>query len=266
MTKNYPNGAAFLAENSDFLKRNPYLSALFFVDAKVLEKTDAKNYAVRTSDGEKTLLGIRVEPYNLLFYGDGDCLEETLGFLAKKGYDLDGVLCPTGIGEKLMKIAPAVLKKHYSRAIGMDFMEATEVTEPTAEGVVPATPDDLEELFANAVRFIRDCGLSDRIEKEKIAKMLPNFRVFKKDGRIVSMASVSPNDENSERIAYVYTLPEYRGKGYARRVVGALKNEILGRGKIATLNVDQANPISNRLYESLGFKKVFSQGIYTVNK
>lgn len=262
MTKDYPNGAVFLAENAELLHRNPYLSALLCKDAEVLKTPDAKNYAVRADAAGKTLLGIKVEPYTLLLYGDGDCLSELLVFLAKKQFDFDGVLCPTVIGERLIAVAPTAVQKRYSRTIGMDFMEATEVTEPSAAGIVPATPDDLEELFECTVRFIKDCGLSDEIRREEVAKMLPAFRLFKEDGKIVSMARASQNDERSDRISYVYTRPEFRGRGYARKVVNTVKNEILERGKIATLNVDQANPISNRLYASLGFQKVFSQGIY----
>ena len=64
--------------------------------------------------------------------------------------------------------------------------------------------------------------------------------------------------ENSE---YLKT-NEYRGKGYARKVVAALQNEILDSGCKAVLNVDKNNPISNALYKSLGFIKLFSHGEY----
>ena len=43
-----------------------------------------------------------------------------------------------------------------------------------------------------------------------------------------------------------------------------MKNEILSMGKLATLNVDKKNPISNRLYLSLGFKRILSQSEYRV--
>ena len=36
--------------------------------------------------------------------------------------------------------------------------------------------------------------------------------------------------------------------------------------EVATLNVDKKNPISNHLYASLGFKKLFSQGVYHIIK
>ncbi|MCR5564764.1 MAG: GNAT family N-acetyltransferase, partial [Gammaproteobacteria bacterium] len=75
-------------------------------------------------------------------------------------------------------------------------------------------------------------------------------------------AKLSQYPDASYKIAFVYTRDEYRGKGYARKVVNSVKNEILDKGFVATLNVDQKNPISNHLYESLGFKKVFSQGVY----
>ena len=60
----------------------------------------------------------------------------------------------------------------------------------------------------------------------------------------------------------LFRSPAYRGKGLARLVVNTAKNEILAQGKLATLNVDKKNPISNHLYRSLGFEPVFSQGEY----
>ena len=78
----------------------------------------------------------------------------------------------------------------------------------------------------------------------------------------MAISRKSPESDQSTRISMVYTRPEYRNQGLGRKVVNYLKNEILNEGKIATLNVDQANPISNHLYKSLGFKKVFSRGIF----
>ena len=76
------------------------------------------------------------------------------------------------------------------------------------------------------------------------------------------MAKLAKASDRAYRIACVYTKDEYRGKGYAKQVVNAVKNEILDMGMTATLNVDKKNPVSNRLYKSLGFKRVFSQGEY----
>ena len=68
--------------------------------------------------------------------------------------------------------------------------------------------------------------------------------------------------DRDTKISTVYTRDEYRNQGCARAVVGSVLNEIIGSGKTAVLNVDQKNPVSYHLYTSLGFRKIFSQGVF----
>ena len=144
----------------------------------------------------------------------------------------------------------------------MDFMEAKDYTEESSKDIVTLNEDDVDELYELLVRFIKDCGLNDPIIKEKIYPRIHLYRAIIENGHIISFAQLSKYTDTSYKIAFVYTKDEYRGKGYARKVVNSVKNEILDMGFIATLNVDKKNPISNHLYQSLGFKKVFSQGVY----
>ena len=146
------------------------------------------------------------------------------------------------------------------QALAMDFMEARRVTEPSAPEVEPAREDDLDEIFDCAQRFVADCGLLDKPEKESFRKVLDSIRVIRADGKIVSMARIAPATGDDLRLVLVYTRDEYRGRGYARKVVNSAKNEILASGKRATLNVDRKNPVSYHLYLSLGFERMFSQG------
>ena len=131
---------------------------------------------------------------------------------------------------------------------------------PSAPEVEPAREDDLDEIFDCAQRFVADCGLLDKPEKESFRKVLDSIRVIRADGKIVSMARIAPATGDDLRLALVYTRDEYRGKGYARKVVNSAKNEILASGKRVTLNVDRKNPVSYHLYLSLGFERMFSQG------
>ena len=261
MVKIYKNGEEFISENKEFLDENKYMSTFFYVDAKVLDKTDNINYAIKYEANGKKLLGMRVEPYNLCLYGDKECSKELLEFIDKNNYIVPGLIAPAAIGDFITTI-----DSRYRKSIGMDFMETKEKTEESSNEVVKATFDDVDELFNCVSNFIKDCGLPDKPDKNNIAKKLNNFRIIKDGNLIVSMAAISDGTTNSKRITFVYTRPEYRGKSYARKVVNTSKNEILDMGLIATLNVDQKNPISNHLYESLGFKKVFSQGIYDKTK
>ena len=148
----------------------------------------------------------------------------------------------------------------------MDFMETREKVLPYSELVEHATIDDLDEIFDLACMFFADCGLKDEVHKEVLANKISNFRVIRKDGLIVSMAALGDWSDTEKKVNYVYTRRKYRGHGYAKIVVNNILNEIIDAGYIATLNVDQKNPISYHIYSSLGFKKLFSQGVYILKK
>ena len=262
MIINYANGEEFIKDNKTFLEENVYMSSFFFLDAPLLKESSKTNYALKVFSEDRQLVVIKVEPYYVLLYGDGGLVKELLIYIKENELEVNGIYCSSEIGEKYIRLAKELFNQELHLQIGMDFMNATEITEPSSPLVGSASLDDVDELFECLTNFVRDCGLNDEVKKEDIIKCIDRFRLIRKDNKIVSLASRSPESDNSIRITDVYTRPEYRGKGLARQVVNAIKNEILETGKIATLNVDQANPISNHLYESLGFRKTFSRGIY----
>ena len=266
MIKEYPNGEEFIKDNVKLLDANKYMSALFYFDAPLLNEINNKDYALRAYNDDKSLVALKVSHYNLMLLGDKECLPELLKHIVKKELALEGVLCPTDIGDYLIQISSDLLHRKYHKQIGMDFMEAKDYIVPTSDDVIIPSPEDLDEIVKYSYNFMSDCGLPDIPNVTKIKETLPNYRIIKVDNEIASMAKFGPNTENSMRISYVYTHPKYRGRGLAKKVVNAIKNEILSRNMIPTLNVDQANPISNHVYNSLGFKKVFSQGIYLPEK
>ena len=257
MVNIYQNGQEFLNENIVFLSKNKYASSLIILDAKMMDKVDKSNYLLKVESNDKTLLAIRLVPYLTLLYGDYECLDELLSFIKDNQYELPGVMCSTDIGEHLT---------NFDLTIGMDFMECRDKTDESSNDVVNATFDDVNEIADLSQLFFDECGLTDKVDKDRIIERIDSYRLIKANNKIASMARYSFDTENSFRITMVYTRKEYRGCGYARKVVNACKNEILDQGKIATLNVDQKNPISNHLYSSLGFKKVFSQGLYKITE
>ena len=247
MIVSYQTGMEFLQDNQAYLQTNPYLSTFFTLDAPLLKQADKINYA------------LRCEPYNLLLFGEEACVPELLRFLFDGGYEIKNYLCASELGYVLMQKMQSY-GRCYEEALAMDFMEARSTTEPSAPEVETAREDDLDEIFDCAQRFVSDCGLLDKPEKEPFRKILDSFRIIRADGKIVSMARIAPATQDDLRLVLVYTRNEYRGKGYARKVVNSAKNEILTSGKRATLNVDRKNPVSYHLYLSLGFERMFSQG------
>ena len=265
MIINYPNGEAFIKDNKAFLEENVYMSSFFFLDAPLLKESSKKEYALRAYSKNKQLVLIKVEPYYVLLYGDFELVKELLIYIKENELEVNGIYCSSEIGNEYTRLAKELFNQNFHLQLGMDFMEAIEITEPSSPLVDRATLDDVDELYECLINFVKDCGLTDEVKKEDIIKCIDRFRLIRQDNKIVSLASKCPESDRSLRITDVYTRPEYRGKGLARKVVNYIKNEILEEGLIATLNVDQTNPISNHLYESLGFKKTFSRGIYLPN-
>jgi RimJ/RimL family protein N-acetyltransferase len=77
------------------------------------------------------------------------------------------------------------------------------------------------------------------------------------DGGPVAMAAVPAYTPHGARVGYVYTPPDRRGRGYATAAVAELSRQLLAAGRrFCMLYTDIANPVSNRIYERLGYGPV----------
>lgn len=260
MIKLYDSGQSFINDNKEYLETNINLSSFFFLDAPLIDKCDKINYALKCVNNDKELLVLKVEPYNLMLFGCSECCNEVFDFLVNNDFEIKNILCEENVGKEVIK---SLMTKNinYNISITMDFMECDKITIPTDLDVQKATILDIDKLYEFNINFVKDCGLFDEVKKEDIIKTIDKFRFIKFNGKIVSMAKYANTYSKYARITCVYTLDEYRGMGFAKKVVNALKNEMINDGFIATLNVDRLNPISNHIYSSIGFNKTFSQVI-----
>lgn len=258
----YANGTDCVEENREMLSANPYQSQFFSLDAPQIKQSTKHDYAIAAASGEKRLLCMKLSPYSLLLFGNGDLAEELFGYLISNDYEVGSLLGGEALCDQVTEMLQSRFGISYYEALAMDFMEAREVTEESCPDVEIPKEADLEELVECKACFVVDCGLNDTVDVERTRNRLQEYRILRRDGKIVSMASVGAATPDALKIANVYTRPEYRGRGLARLVVNTAKNEILSQGKTATLNVDKKNPITNHLYRSLGFQPVFSQGEY----
>ncbi|MEV4345457.1 GNAT family N-acetyltransferase [Actinoplanes sp. NPDC049596] len=123
-----------------------------------------------------------------------------------------------------------------------------------------ATADDRPLLIAWQKAFYEEIGeegfgdagaaIDDRVA-------YGGLLIWEDEGRPVSMAIRSRLDSGMVRVAIVYTPPAHRGHGYAAGATVAATRSALdtGAGEVV-LNTDLANPISNRLYQRLGYRPV----------
>ena len=101
-------------------------------------------------------------------------------------------------------------------------------------------------------RFQKQYGETSRVLLLTDGEKLVSFCTYAERDEI-------PDTELKPWMGFVYTDPEYRGRGFGRTICRALLAEAAGTGiGHAYLQVVQSNTPAMRLYESLGFRKVYT--------
>lgn len=100
--------------------------------------------------------------------------------------------------------------------------------------------------------------LSDEKAEEKFQKHYNlGMYVLEKNGKIVAQAAISRKMKYGVCVSAVYTPVEERKKSYAYNLVYRISKEQLEAGnKYCVLYTDDANPISNHVYEKIGYKRM----------
>ena len=118
------------------------MTSLIIVDSLALKEVSKSNYALKIEEDNQKLLAIRVESFPLLFYGEEKLLSKLLEYINKNEYIYDGIFTSTKIGDELLK-----LNMGYYKDIGMDFMIADSILEPSSNNVITPSPSDLDEIY-----------------------------------------------------------------------------------------------------------------------
>ena len=93
-----------MQDNQTYLQKNPPIFPRFLRSTlPLLQEAGKINYALRCEQGQARLLALKVEPYNLLLFGEEACVPELLRFLFDGGYEIKNYLCASELGYALAR-------------------------------------------------------------------------------------------------------------------------------------------------------------------
>jgi predicted GNAT family acetyltransferase len=123
-----------------------------------------------------------------------------------------------------------------------------------------ATNADLDLGIAWTRAFVAETGVVAGVDpRRNVEASISQGRLwFWQDGDdVVSLTGTSPSVARVSRIGPVFTPPEHRGRGYARSLVAEVSRQRLADGNTSCcLFTDLANPVSNQIYQQVGYRPV----------
>jgi RimJ/RimL family protein N-acetyltransferase len=131
-----------------------------------------------------------------------------------------------------------------------------------------ATVDDVELCLAWFLDFARAAAEQagrtephgmETFSREEMLARIDNGVVWlweDERGEVVHLTGANLPAYGVARIGPVYTPTEQRGRGYASAAVAEVSRQHLDRGVRCCLFTDQANAVSNHIYEAIGYRPV----------
>lgn len=221
---------------------------------------------------EVTAVVLMTPPHNLIlsWIAGDSTIDEIARELHAKGTALPGVNSSADVAGKFARKWSQLSGHAVRTEMEQRIHQLSRVTiESRAAGRL-REPNESDEALLRKWRaaFSIDAERMDREEAERNAAK-PMHRsarlvLWETNGSSVAMAGFSGRTPNGIRIAWVYTPPENRGKGFAGACVAALSQKLLDEGrKFCFLYTDLANPISNHVYRTIGYEPVTDATVYS---
>ena len=269
--KKYDDPNEFIKENEKFTLEKAWLNNLMagnYKDAAV-EGLNENWLLARVTEGEQTeLIMLLRKPWRLLMYSPtNNKSEELYRFAAEEIYKID----PTLEGVNTEKEISQIFAKEFCKVAGktpkvrfeMRILVLDKIKETTLiDDVIfrKATMEDKETLLKYRRMFSEE-ALHETVSDEELEKKFQRhfsmgYYLLEKDGKIVATASSNRHLTKGKSIGNVYTPKEERGKGYAYNLVYRISKEFLDSGlEYCVLFTDDSNPISNHVYEKIGYER-----------
>ena len=188
-------------------------------------------------------------------------LDSIVEALLARGCQLPGIVAVSDVartfGQAWCRATGLRLRPHMAQGLyRIDRVAAV----PDVPGRLRPGLEAEQETIRQWMRaFARDCRIPQAEPLPQRIKQLDEGRLFvwEHENEARSMACWARPTANGVSIGYVYTPDDLRGRGYASALLAALTQKMLDDGKkFCCLFTDLANPISNRIYQRIGYRRV----------
>jgi|SRR5690554_569406 len=266
--KVYKSITKFMSDTLDLLKTNELQNNLIIGNCLRAEEynLETKKYFLATildDNNDIKIVTMLTPPYKLLVYEvnneeNNEALELLIDYCKSNKLTLPGIVAKNDLCERFSKIYARKNDIIPKVKFNMRIYKLDEVKyRGDAEGKLRlATMNDLNYLSL----WKRDFALENNIEyddKRIFERMKTQIKkgfvyVFE-DKEPVSMITAGRKTLNGVIFNNVYTKSLYRRQGYATALVYELASLLLREFSFCGLFTDLKNPISNRIYQKVGF-------------
>jgi predicted GNAT family acetyltransferase len=277
----YPNAVEFLWQTQEILERNEaannLMLGLSLRMSHFLPLAQHSPYFATVTDNHDLLLAaVMSPPRSLILYTELADWSEALDLLIQE-LEVQQWPIPSVTGPPLLSQAFAAAWagcKGTTHRLKMRnrLYELRKVNPipPVPGRLRLATIKDLELITQWVFAFQNEAlERGDLAESREVARYKINDQdlYLWQDGQPVSVAGQSRPTTNGICISLVYTPPELRGRGYATACVASLSQLLLDSGrKFCVLFTDLANPTSNHIYQTIGYRPLcdFTEYIFDI--
>jgi predicted GNAT family acetyltransferase len=262
----FESADAMLARAEPFLlQREAENNLLLGITGRMKRLREEANFLGVVEDaGEVVMAAAQAKKWNLVVSRAPDAAVDLMvqEMLAKpQAAEVPGV---TGPAETAAAFANAWSVKRgasFTQHTWLRIYETREVRSPenVPGAMFPATRDDLGLITNWMIEFSKQIGDQNPVHRDDVEERFSagHYFLWRDGGEVVSIAGWAGPTPNGVRINSVFTPVELRNHGYASANVAALTQHLLDTGrKLVFLFTDLKNPISNSIYQKVGYRAV----------
>lgn len=261
----------FAKQNLELLKEREWQNCLMVGNCiEGIEKGIDGWLLANVTEGNQTeLIILYRKPWKLLMYSPTDnTSDELYKFAAEEIYRVDkellGVNCEKEVANKFAKYYCEIANKKYKIHTPLRILVLEQLNRAVLDNdiVIRKAEKKDKEILKKFIKNFEYEALHEEYAEEQLENKYNEFvkrgyYIVEDKGEIVSQAVYSRKLGLGKSIGGVYTPKEHRGKKYAFNLVYRLSEMAINNGaKYCVLYTDDQNPISNHIYEKIGYKRM----------